>query len=269
MIKDKNINLLIDIGTNGEIVLGCADWMYACSTAAGPAFEGANIKCGMGGADGAIDSVKISRDVEFTTIGGTKAKGICGSGLVSLIAGLLKAGVIDKTGRLRNAGELENIVSDELKGRLVNEGGLNSFLIAKGVDNDGRVIEGRVSSSGDIVLTQKDIREAQNAKAAIAAGIQTLLRRGGIDHNQVAKVYLAGGFGNYIDKESAVQIGLIPKELGAKVVAVGNAAGAGAVVCLLAEAALKEASLIKDRIEYIELSASPDFADEYVQNMIF
>ncbi|MCL2164796.1 MAG: ASKHA domain-containing protein [Oscillospiraceae bacterium] len=276
MYRDKNINLMIDIGTNGEIVLGCAGWMYSCSTAAGPAFEGSNIRHGIGGISGAIDSVRIKTGidagVEYTTIDNADALGICGSGLVDLISELLDVGVIDETGRILNREDIEEDVPAELRDRITTTDGMNSFILVEGAsarpDSD-IVLTLPVSRDSDIVLTQKDVREVQNAKAAIAAGIKTLITKSGIGYDEVSNVYLAGGFGNYIDKNSAVRIGLIPKELGGKIIAAGNAAGAGAVECLLSTESISEMLKIRDKIKYIELSASPEFVNEYVESMMF
>jgi len=256
--KDE-ISLLVDIGTNGEIVLGNRNWMFSCSTAAGPAFEGANIRNGVGGIKGAIDKVSFNSGVEYTTIGGEKALGICGSGIVDAIAGMLSAGIIDETGRIPGDDEIDGM-PEEYRSRLINIDGMKSFLIVPAEESVAEV---------DIAITQKDIRELQNAKAAIAAGIKILAKRAGIGLQDIDKVYLAGGFGNYINIDSALKIGLIPSELKGKIESIGNAAGAGAVEGLVSEKMLAETENIKKKIKYIELSASPDFVDEYVENMLF
>jgi uncharacterized 2Fe-2S/4Fe-4S cluster protein (DUF4445 family) len=259
MYEKDEIALIIDIGTNGEIVLGNNKWMYSCSTAAGPAFEGANIRNGVGGIKGAIDKVFFDSGVAFTTIGKEKPLGICGSGIVDAIAGMLSAEVIDETGRIPGEDEVED-VPEAYRNRIVNIDGLNSLML---VPSDESAVD------VDIAVTQKDIRELQNAKAAIAAGIKTLVKRAGIRIEEVDKVFLAGGFGSYINIDSALKIGLIPKELKGKIESIGNAAGAGAIEGLLSVDMLKDTEIIKDRIKYIELSASPDFVDEYVESMLF
>ncbi len=250
MDRDSRITLLVDIGTNGEIVLGNADWLYACSAAAGPAFEGANISNGIGGVQGAIDRVWFVPEFGFDTIGDAKPAGICGTGLVDAVSGMLDAGLLDETGRM-NMG----CGQPELRERLVTVDGQNAFRLAE--------------ASEGIVLTQKDIRELQSAKAAIAAGIKVLAGRAGIGLDQVDRVCLAGGFGSYINVESALRIGLLPAELQGKIKSIGNAAGEGAVAALLSESYLAACEQIKKRVRYIELSACPEFNDYFIDSMLF
>jgi len=259
MHEDEKVSLLVDIGTNGEMVLGNRHWLYACSTAAGPAFEGANIRNGVGGIKGAIDSAIFGDELELTTIGGGKAIGICGSGIVDIVAGMLEKGIIDETGRIASGSEAKSLPKGYAE-RLKEIDGVKSFLL---YDSD------ECEAGMDIAITQKDIRELQNAKAAIAAGIKTLAKHAGIRLEDVEKVYLAGGFGNYINIESALTIGLLPRELKGRVEAVGNSAGAGASAGLLSYEFLQEADKVKNRIRYIELSANADFVNEYVENMLF
>jgi uncharacterized 2Fe-2S/4Fe-4S cluster protein (DUF4445 family) len=254
------LELLIDIGTNGEIVLRDGCRLYACSAAAGPAFEGANVRDGVGGVAGAIDAVSIREDrICVTTIGNQPVIGICGSGLVDAVAVLLQAGVLEETGRMRDAAELAELprLSADLRGRLTDADGMRAFsLFSRG-------------GARDILITQKDVRELQNAKAAIAAGIQTLVSRAGKRLTDIRRVYLAGGFGSYLNIESAIAIGLIPAELSGKIVAAGNAAGSGAIEALLSVRALAALRALREKTDYIELSASPDFVNEYVENMMF
>jgi len=256
--KDE-ITLLIDLGTNGEIVLGCKNWLLSCSAAAGPAFEGANIQYGVAGVRGAIDKVELDGDIKYSTIGGGKAIGICGSGLVDAVSVMISSGIIDETGRFLEKEEQKNL-SPKLRNRIVYTEGSVSFLIAA-ADGD--------RSDTDIFITQKDIRELQSAKAAIAAGVKVLVKNAGISVNDIDRVFLAGGFGSFINIESAIKIGLIPEGLKGKVQSIGNAAGAGAVEGLLSSDALIKASEIKNRIKYVELSASKDFMDEYINCMMF
>lgn len=260
MYEQEDISLLMDIGTNGEIALGSSQWMYSCSAAAGPAFEGANIRNGVAGITGAIDKVRFTPDFQYTTINNAKPIGICGSGVVDMIAGMLAAGVIDETGRILDAAELDASVPEEMKRRLIKIDGLNAFLIEKNVGQ---------GPDTDIAITQKDVRELQNAKAAIAAGVRILVRQAGIRMEDIKRVFLAGGFGNYIDIESALNIGLLPKELRGRVEYIGNAAGAGAIGSLISKRLLDKAQDIKVKMKYIELSAFDDFMDEYVENMMF
>ena len=222
--------LLLDVGTNGEIVLRTDRGLWCCAAAAGPAFEGAHIKCGSGAVTGAIDSVKISADKpEVTTIGGAAPVSICGSGIVSAVSEMLKAEIIDETGRLEE-----------------------DFVLA-----------------GDVVICQKDVREVQLAKAAIAAGIGVLADAAGIDINDISRLCLAGGFGNYIDHDAACTIGLIPPELEGRIESVGNAAGSGAKMLMMNRDAMDRAEDLRNRMQYIELSASTDFQERFADNMLF
>jgi uncharacterized 2Fe-2S/4Fe-4S cluster protein (DUF4445 family) len=222
--------LMIDIGTNGEIALRVGDRMWCCSAAAGPAFEGAHIRCGSGAVDGAIDSVKIVDGAPVvTTIGGKKAASICGSGIVDAVAELLREEIVDETGRMEE-----------------------DFPLADGV-----------------FICQKDIREVQLAKAAIAAGIGVLADAAGIEISDIKKLYLAGGFGNYIDKKSACEIGLLPIELLDRIEPVGNAAGTGARMMIADRSALVRAEEVRRRMKYIELSASADFQERFADSMLF
>lgn len=259
MYEDEKTSLLIDIGTNGEIVLGNREWLYSCSTAAGPAFEGANIRNGMGGVTGAVSAVKLTPRFEITTIGDAKPIGICGSGIVDSIAAMLSAGLIDETGRLADEDEAEKL-EEHLRSRLVDLEGKRAFMLVNTAES---------GNASDIAITQKDIRELQNAKAAIAAGIRTLVKYAGISFDKIDNVYLAGGFGSFIDIESAIVIGLLPSELRGRIRSIGNAAGSGAVEVLLSNEMLKMTDNIKVRIKHIELSGSAEFTDEYVECMMF
>lgn len=259
--KKEEISLLIDIGTNGEIVIGNNSFMYACSTAAGPAFEGANISCGVGSIEGAINRVSVTENgiLKINTIGGHKPVGICGSGLIDAVACMLKIGVMDETGRIASEEDLpENakIYSD----RLIKINNQPAFLL---------VPSGDTGHNENIYISQKDIREIQNAKAAIAAGISILISEARSDVDDVKNVYLSGGFGSFINIDSATTIGLLPKELSERTKPVGNAAGAGAIAALLSEDKLSEICTVADRIKYLELSARLDFTYLYAENMFF
>lgn len=252
MYEHEDISLLIDIGTNGEIVLGNKDALYACSSAAGPAFEGANIRNGIGSVKGAINSISLKSGVSYTTIGGARPIGICGTGIVDGIAQLLEVGIIDETGRLDDEWEPSTPEQSPLVENIVTVDKMNAFRII-----------------GDIAITQKDIRELQNAKGAIAAGINVLVKQSGIDFSDIKNVYLAGGFGTFINVDSALKIGLIPACLRGKIQSVGNAAGQGAIEGLLSLKCLSDAQLISKKIKYIELSSSKDFNDYYMECMMF
>lgn len=259
MYEKDEVSLLVDIGTNGEIVLGGREWLLACSTAAGPAFEGANIRSGVGGVTGAIDAIGPGPLFEYTTIGNTSPIGICGSGVIDVVARLIDAEMIDETGRLADEDEVK-LLEPEYHERLITFEGIRSFILTE---------EGEKGSAVQIVLTQKDIRELQNAKAAIAAGIDTLIKLSGIDSDAVKKVYLAGGFGSSIHIESALKIGLLPRALENRIEAIGNASGTGAAEGLLSQEMLMLSEKLKQKVKYIELSASRDFVERYVDNMFF
>jgi len=223
--------LFVDIGTNGEIVLVTKDKILACAAAAGPAFEGANISCGMSAVRGAISSF---REGEPKIIGDAEPAGVCGSGLIDIVAYMLDNEILSMDG---------NIEED---------------FVVPGVDTENK-----------IKLTQQDIREVQLAKSAIAAGISRLLSIAGITVDDLDNILLAGGFGNYIDIRSAVRIGLLPDvELG-KYIQMGNTAGNGAVLTLKSDDFIPDMEELKNRIEYIELSTDPDFSMEYAMNMFF
>lgn len=254
MDKDEKINLLLDIGTNGEIVLGSKDNMYCCSAAAGPAFEGANITFGIGGVEGAIDHVDLKNTPLYTTIGQKDPIGICGSGIVDIIAELIRAGIVDKSGRMLKKEELQGKVAPELVERIIEYRGKMAFLIDK--------------KSG-VLITQKDIRELQLAKGAVSAGVSILMKTLGVSYDKIANVYLAGGFGNYLDVENAVTLKLMPPELQERVVPIGNGAGIGAKLTLLSDNMLKAATKVKENIKYLELSGSTEFQMEFVKGMNF
>ena len=240
----EEISLMIDIGTNGEMVLGNRERMVTCSTAAGPAFEGAKIECGMRGADGAVDHVKYEDGKwSYTTVGNKPAVGLCGSGLIDLVAGLLDAGILDENGVLRSGQEKQGVfilVPPEQSG---NERG--------------------------VYLTQKDIGEVQLAKAAIAAGIRMLMEKLGITEDEISSVYIAGAFGNYMDPVSAGKISLLPATLVKKVKPVGNAAGEGAKIALVNEKEMLEMDELVRKTEFIELAASADFQDYFIDELGF
>ena len=254
-------SLLIDIGTNGEIVLGNRDGLLCCSTAAGPAFEGATIKHGIGGIAGAINTVSLDdHSIQFTTINDTHAIGICGSGIVDAVAMLLDAGIVDETGRMLSADEITTEIGKSLIPQLIEDNGQPGIVLVKGEQTENKQ---------PIVLTQKDVREVQLAKASIAAGIQTLLKEAGKTSADIDIIYLAGGFGSFIDKTNAIRIGLMPAELLDRVKVIGNAAGTGAVLSLISENCLAECDRIAENAAYVELSSSIDFQNEYVDNMYF
>lgn len=260
MAERDELALLIDIGTNGEIALGNRKEIITCSTAAGPAFEGAHIRYGMGGVKGAISRVRISKHgIEYDTIGGQPARGICGSGIVDVVAQMIKAGIMDTTGRIKSAQEVKADLPDALVSRVTELDGKPALLIASREEG----------ALDDIYICQKDVREVQLAKAAIASGIHILMKEMGVRHEDIQKVYLAGGFGNYIDYDHAADIGLIPSQLRSKVIAIGNAAGAGAKMALLSKEYMEMAECIRNKTRYVELSSHPDFQNVFVDFLPF
>ena len=254
---DSQLRLYIDVGTNGEIVLGSAQRTLATAAPAGPAFEGAQILCGMRATQGAIEGVRISEDVTLQVIGGDmRPAGICGSGLVDAVAELLRCGLVDASGRLLRPEDIRNRVPDELVDRLVVVDGVRAFLLS--------------SPHDDIVLTQPDIRALQFAKGAIAAGVNVLLARMGVAADDVREVLLAGSFGTYINPASARRIGLVPPVVPVEcIVAVGNAAGEGAKIALLSFREREAANRIPEFIEYVELSGRPEFNDIFTEALAF
>lgn len=242
--QKEEITLLLDVGTNGEMVLGNRERLVACSTAAGPAFEGAKIECGMWGAEGAVDHVFFENGAwSYTTIGGGPAAGLCGSGLLDLVAHLLKNGFIDESGILKSGQEDEKI-----------------FYLARP--------EASANGKG-VYLTQKDIREVQLAKAAIAAGIRILMKSLSISEEEIACLYIAGAFGNYMDPISAGVIGLIPRSLTGRVCMIGNAAGEGAKIALRNAEEWKLADRLAKEVVFLELAALPEFQDCFVEELEF
>jgi uncharacterized 2Fe-2S/4Fe-4S cluster protein (DUF4445 family) len=257
MHESDEMQLLVDIGTNGEIALGNKNRILVCSTAAGPAFEGARIKFGMRGADGAIEKVMLNNDVYFSVIGNTEPQGICGTGVIDLVAELVKLKVVDETGRLLSANELNSHVSVAIKSRIQSGENGNQFLLAERPDHR------------PIIFTQRDIREVQLAKAAIYAGIQVLLGAFSMSFQDLDAVLLAGAFGNYIRPSQAKVIGLLPNVPETKIKFIGNAAIEGALRALLSTDERDTVEKIAARTEYIELSARPDFQEHYMLAMLF
>lgn len=240
MHKTKKTVLLIDIGTNGEMVLKHNDKMYACSVAAGPAFEGEHIKHGVGSIVGAISKAyKANNKLEYKTIGDAAPIGICGSGILDIVAYLLDEKKVDEMGSMTET-KCKNI-DDELVYPITD----------------------------DIYLSQKDIREIQLAKSAVAAGIAVLIQKAGIQNSDIDKVYLAGGFGSYLNVDSAATIGLIPKNLSKKCISAGNTAGMGSIKLLLDDKLLKSLDKLTNEVKYIELSLDAEFNNLFIDNMIF
>lgn len=247
----KENSLIIDIGTNSEILLAGKGRILACSAAAGPAFEGAHIHHGMRASTGAIDQVKISHQVEYHTINERSPIGICGSGLIDTIAELLREEIIEESGRL-----IEPLASHYLSKHVKKEGSSIKFIFNP---DDNEQIE----------LNQKDIREVQLAKGATYAGIKTLMEELNINNDEIEQVYLAGTFGNYINIPNAIRMSIIPDVPVKKVQSVGNAAIIGAALALLSQGYLKRVIQIQELIDPIELISCSKFNDYFMEGINF
>jgi uncharacterized 2Fe-2S/4Fe-4S cluster protein (DUF4445 family) len=252
------LRIAVDIGTNGEVLLGSRERLWACSAPAGPALEGGQIRHGMRGARGAIDRVSVDGDLHLHTIGEAEALGICGSGLIDLVAGLLEAGVIDWQGLIRV--EDRDRLPAALRARVTMRGEERTVIVAR---------PGEAGAPREIVLTQDDVRQVQLAKGAIASGIAMLQRVAGVGPEVIAELMLAGGFGNYLSIASAQRIGLIPALPRGEVRYVGNAAALGAQLCLLSEGERALAERVAERIEHISLATHPEFEEVFVDAMNF
>jgi uncharacterized 2Fe-2S/4Fe-4S cluster protein (DUF4445 family) len=257
LMERKGINLLIDIGTNAEIVISNGELILACAAAAGPALEGYNISSGMKASVGAIERVAIDEDIRLKTIGEGNPLGLCGSGLIDLIAELLRQGVVDSSGRILAGKQIGRRLSKKITDRIVEAKGGNKFLIAEGGQNG-------------VWLLQKDVREVQLAKAAIRAGIEVLLKKLRISSNQIQNVYLAGAFGNYLNIGNAQFMGMLPEDIPIeRIRMVGNTSVAGAMAYLLSQRMRTKAQIIAERVSHIELSADKGFTEEFIYQMSF
>jgi uncharacterized 2Fe-2S/4Fe-4S cluster protein (DUF4445 family) len=259
--------LFVDIGTNGEIALCAAGRLRVCSAAAGPAFEGASLCMGMRAETGAIERVAIRNDdVSVETVGGAAPRGICGSGAIDAAAAFLAAGIIDETGRMSTAEELREAGAGEDLCSRVSESD-NGRMFALWTEADR--LEGFRDDESRVVITQKDIRDVQLGKAAIAAGIKALLREAGIEADVISRVLLAGTFGNNIDVESACRIGLFPGIPLEKIISKGNAAGEGASLILLSEEKRSEAESIARKAEHVALAQTAEFQELLIGEIDF
>jgi uncharacterized 2Fe-2S/4Fe-4S cluster protein (DUF4445 family) len=255
----ERIRAVVDIGTNGEVVMGTRDRLLACSAPAGPALEGAQVRCGMRGAVGAIDRVSLEDgDLRFHVIGDAAPQGVCGSGLIDAVAAALDAGLLDWTGLLQV--EHRDRLPPALGARLVQRGEERLMVL---------VPRGGAADGGEIVLTQEDVRQIQLAKGAIASGIRMLQHVLGIGDEELSELLLAGGFGNYLSIPSAVRIGLIPDLGEGRIRYVGNAAALGAQLALVSEPERARAERLARSIEHVALATHPDFQDLFVEAMNF
>lgn len=254
MHQARELSLLIDIGTNGEIVLGGTDWLVGCAASAGPAFEGSGVRNGLRAVSGAIQKVTLNKtDSSFRleTIAGTKPRGICGSGYIDLLYALLKAGLLDRNGRLKTTDQ--------------------DRRLRRGPDGmEFVVVEAADSGTGeDIVVTDTDIDNLKRAKGAIYSAIAILCRHLGIKVSDIQKIYIAGGFGTSLDIEHAVQVGLIPDLPRERFVFAGNTALAGARAVLMDFSKATVVSALARNMTYFELSADPGYMDEYMAALFF
>lgn len=256
MDRDKRVRLLIDVGTNCEIVLSDGDRLLTTAAPAGPAFEAASISCGMRAADGAIEIVRIENDeISLGVIGEVTPVGICGSGLVDSVHVLHQAGILDGSGRFRSESEVAEI-SPKLAGNFIELANKErAFVLAW----DG--------PEPTVYLSQRDVRELQFAKASIATGWRLLLGELGLTDSDVQQVLLAGSFGSYLSPASAIGIGLVPKLPVARIVSAGNVAGEGAKMVLLSSAERHGANTLLDEVLYVELSDRPDFNDKFMAEL--
>jgi uncharacterized 2Fe-2S/4Fe-4S cluster protein (DUF4445 family) len=261
LTNKKGPALLVDIGTNGEIVLWAKGKLTAASTAAGPAFEGARISCGMQGCAGAIEKVVVDGRLRINVIGNVAPAGLCGSGLIDVAAELLRHKVLSPQGKLRTPDQLPEGVLPDLRQRIVLHEGKVALLLASEEDS---------ATGKALVLTQRDFRELQLATGAIRAGIGILLKRAGLKAEDLQAVYIAGGFGNFIRRSNAQRIGLLPGQLDHyKIRYSGNTSLAGACLGALSIRARGLAEEIARRTEHIDLSTDPDFQDLFAEAMIF
>jgi uncharacterized 2Fe-2S/4Fe-4S cluster protein (DUF4445 family) len=246
------LSMMVDIGTNTEVLLGNKYGIAACSCASGPAFEGMHVKCGMKATTGAVEKLRINPEdhvVSYETIGNVKPRGLCGSGIIDAIANLLKFGIIDKSGKFASG-----LSISELK--TIN--GEKSFILIP-----------KKEAACDIVITQKDIREIQLAKAAIYTGCHILMKRKNVELGDIKKFYVAGAFGNYINLENAKYIGMLPDIPTESITFVGNSAGTGARIALISKLQRQIADSLNQKVDYLELGLDPSFQKEFVSATCF
>ncbi len=240
--------LYLDLGTNGELVLATPGGLVACSAAAGPAFEAVGISCGMTALEGAISHVEIDGGVRWTTIGGEEARGVCGTGLTDAVSELLRAGVVDRQGKM-------HVPEGALAERVEGEGRERRFVLCTG--------------ERPIFISQGDIRMLQLAKAALRSGVEYLLAEMELEPEQVKSVYLAGAFGAQMRPESLIRVGLLPEAFHGRVKAAGNAAGQGAKAVLTDVRLAREVRRVARGVRYVELASQSEFSRRYVQEMRF
>ncbi|WP_375489961.1 ASKHA domain-containing protein [uncultured Jatrophihabitans sp.] len=267
MDRDKRLRLFIDVGTNCEIVLGDGERILSTAAPAGPAFEGGAIRCGMRAAEGAIETIKLDPAAETTdaavtlgVIGDVSPVGLCGSGLVDVVAELVRVGLVDASGRFV-ADDVAASAAPALADRLTSIGAERVFVMYRPAPD--------TAPEHTVYLSQRDVRELQFAKAAISTGWSLLLEEFGIEAREVQQVLLAGSFGSYLSPASAVRIGLVPKLPVLRIVSAGNVAGEGAKMALLSRREREGAAALLEEVRYVELSDRADFNDAFVDKLAF
>jgi uncharacterized 2Fe-2S/4Fe-4S cluster protein (DUF4445 family) len=262
LAQNEGVRLLVDVGTNGEIILGSAARTVATAAPAGPAFEGAQIQDGMRASDGAIEAVTITRDgIELQVIGDVPPIGLCGSGLLDAVAQLRLSGLLLPSGRFVKAEDATQMVAPDLAKRIITgDQGRRSFVLAWPEESGG---------DKPIVLTQRDVRELQFAKGSIAGGIDVVMQELGVEADELVEIFLAGSFGSYINPQSARIIGLVPPVPVERIKAVGNAAGEGAKIALVSFRERMVARSLPQIVEYHELSGRGDFNDSFLAVLQF
>jgi uncharacterized 2Fe-2S/4Fe-4S cluster protein (DUF4445 family) len=260
MDRDKRLRLFVDVGTNCEIVLGDGERILATAAPAGPAFEGGAIRCGMRAADGAIEVVKLGNEVGLQVIGDVTPVGLCGSGLVDAVSELVRVGLLDASGRFVTEEQAAELAPKHAS-RLTAVGKERVFVLHwAGAEGD---------LTDAVYLSQRDVRELQFAKAAIATGWSLLCEEMGVEPEDVQQVLLAGSFGSYLSASSAVRIGLVPKLPVLRIVSAGNVASEGAKMTLLSVPERAGAATLLEEVHYVELSDRPDFNDRFVDKLAF
>lgn len=251
MDQTAELSMLIDVGTNGETVIGNRDFLVCCACSAGPAFEGGGISSGMRAAGGAIQRVDIAKagDLVYETVGSVRPRGICGSGLVDLLAELLRVGYMDRAGQLQT------------ESPIVREGPAGPEVLVAAAET--------TATGRDLVLGAADIQNLLRAKAAVYAGAALLARRLGLAMSDIERIYVAGGFGAYLDIRKAILIGLLPEVPLERITFIGNGSVAGAKLALLSVGARARAAEVARKMTYRELSVDAGFMEEYVSAMFF
>jgi len=247
--EHDDLALFVDVGTNGEVVLGNREWMVCCSASAGPAFEGVGVEYGMRATRGAIERIRLTADcqIEIETIGGRAPRGVCGSGLLDVLAEMFRAGVLSRNGKFHGPCAERHLVE-------ADDGGTEFILVPR----DQSAVD------ADIVLTQADVSNLLRSKAAIYAAIATLCKSVGVSVQDIQHIYLAGGFGNYLNVRNAITLGMLPDVPPERIEFVGNTAIAGARLALLSIEAMRRIESVASSMTYIDLMANPGYMEEFV-----